>query len=105
MLTRHTYIQTTEVYLSYKLTTEPKGSGELINWIKFANIVKYSVRVYRVYRYLPDASIPCVPTSSAKNCNYIIRMLLKIINTLCDFSGPCSFSGKVVLPNNSFSCV
>ena len=28
MLT-HTYIRTTEAYLSYKLTTEPKGSGEL----------------------------------------------------------------------------
>ena len=26
----HTYIWTTEAYLSYKLTTEPKGSGELI---------------------------------------------------------------------------
>ena len=25
----HTYIRTTEAYLSYKLTTEPKGSGEL----------------------------------------------------------------------------
>ena len=26
----HTYIRTTEAYLSYKVTTEPKGSGELI---------------------------------------------------------------------------
>ena len=25
----HTYIRTTEAYLSYKLTTEPKGSAQL----------------------------------------------------------------------------
>ena len=27
-----TYIQTTEAYLYYKLTYEPKGSGELKTW-------------------------------------------------------------------------
>ena len=28
----HTYIRTTEAYLNYKLTYEPKGSGELKLW-------------------------------------------------------------------------
>ena len=35
----HTYIRTTEAYLSYKLTTEPKGSGELKIWPIFLTVL------------------------------------------------------------------
>ena len=36
----HTHIRTTEAYLSYKLTTEPKGSGELNIELKRENGTK-----------------------------------------------------------------
>ena len=39
----HTHTRTTEVYLYYKLTNEPKGSGELNGFLSWKNTLAFTL--------------------------------------------------------------
>ena len=46
----HTHIRTTEAYVYYKLTNEPKGSGELKRWNARKQFSEQHVWLYHFYK-------------------------------------------------------
>ena len=83
----YTYIQTTETYLYYKLTTEPKGSGKLkMRWTLWDRKCRFQVhttsllRPYQVLTasHVPTNFLPCMHASCPVHSYYILTTTIQI---------------------------